>query len=164
MINTVPFNDKEYLSLQTVGNASQFAIPFAKFFCSGVGVDIGFSKEEWKYPGAVGADIADMSNPFHAYRLPDYPLDYIYTSHCLEHLHDWVLAIEYWYSRLDDEGILFMYLPHPDQEYWKPWNNRKHLHVLYPSDVKKCMERFGFKNVFVSKRDLNYSYMIVGEK
>lgn len=160
-MNTIEFNGKLYPGFQAEGNASQFAIPFAKKFCIGRGVDIGFCKEEWKFPGAIGVDT--FTTPYTAYNLPD-SLDYIYSSHCLEHLDDWVKVIEYWSSRLVKGGILFLYLPHKDQEYWNPWNNRKHIHLLDSDNVKKCMERFGFSNIFFSERDLNHSFMIVGEK
>lgn len=162
-MNLVTFNNKDYPAFQAEGNAAQFALPFAKKFCFGKGVDVGFHRKEWKYPGAIGADLADESNDYHAMYLPE-DLDYIHSSHCLEHLPDWVGAIEYWADRLISGGILFLYLPHPDQEYWLPWNNRKHLHALYSKDVKQCMVKFGFLNVLTSERDLNHSYMIVGEK
>jgi predicted SAM-dependent methyltransferase len=163
VIETIEFKDKSYPLFQAKGNASQFAIPFAKHFCSGKGVDVGFHKQEWKYPGAIGADLNDESNEYHAGLLPE-GLDYIYSSHCLEHISDWVATIEYWTSALKSGGVLFLYLPHREQEYWLPWNNRKHLHILDAEMVVSCMEKFGFQNIFSSDRDLNDSFMVVGEK
>lgn len=163
MIKTIEFNNVNYPLFQAEGNASQFAIPFAKHLCSGRGVDVGFHREEWKYPGAIGADLDDSNNEYHANNLPS-DLDYIYSSHCLEHIPDWVSTIEYWFTLLKSGGILFLYLPHRDQEYWLPWNNRKHLHVLDAEVIKGCMERFGFKSILSSKRDFNHSFIIVGEK
>ena len=162
-MNIIQFNNKNYPAFQAEGNASQFAIPFAKHFCSGRGVDIGFSNPEWKYPGAIGVDLDDDSNDYHAMNLPK-DLDYIFSSHCLEHILNWVGALEYWSLCLKPGGTLFLYLPHKNQEYWHPWNNRKHYHVLEADMVVACLERFGFKNVFYSDRDLNDSFMIVGEK
>lgn len=162
-MDVISFRGKDYPIFQAQGNASQFAISFAKYFCQGRGVDIGFHKEEWKFPNAIGADLNDKSNEYHAHYLPG-ELDYIYSSHCLEHIGDWVGAIEYWSSVLKAGGILFLYLPHRDQEYWLPWNNRKHLHVLDAKMVKGCMEKFGFKNIIHSERDMNHSFVIVGEK
>lgn len=162
-MNTISFNDVDYPSFQAQGNASQFAIPFAKHFCHGRGVDVGFHKQEWKFPNSIGADLSDDSNAYHAYHLPE-DLDYIYSSHCLEHLDNWVGAIEYWASALKTGGVLFLYLPHRDQEYWHPWNNRKHLHVLDAEMVESCMKKFGFENIMHSDRDLNHSFIVVGEK
>lgn len=50
----VYYKGDKYPIFQTLGNASQFSIPYAKYFCKGIGYDIGFSKEEWKYPNAIG--------------------------------------------------------------------------------------------------------------
>lgn len=163
MLETIEFQGDRYPLFQTLGNASKFAVPYAKYFCRGKGVDVGFGKGEWKLPGAIGADVNDKSNEFEAWILPG-ELDYVYSSHCLEHIPNWVGTIEYWANQIKSNGILFLYLPHPDQRYWKPWNNRNHLHSLYPDDVKGCMEKFGFHDILVSERDLNHSFMIVGEK
>ena len=54
----ISFMDKQYPLFQSLGNASQFSIPYAKHYCKGVGYDIGFCKEEWKFPGAIGIDLS----------------------------------------------------------------------------------------------------------
>jgi SAM-dependent methyltransferase len=156
----IVYNNKNYPYFQALGNASQFAIPFAKFYCSGVGVDIGFCKEEWKFPGAIGAEYSDTSNDYSAWNLPK-DLDYIYSSHCLEHLDCWHEALAYWKSKLKPTGVMFLYLPDPSQEYWLPWNNKKHRHILHCSDVVKCLQHLGFNKVISSGVDLNNSYMVV---
>jgi len=66
-------------------------------------------------PGAIPINIADDILDYDAYKLPDYKeLDYIFSSHCLEHLHDPVKALEYWKEHIRKDGTLFLYLPHPD--------------------------------------------------
>jgi len=55
-------------------------------------------------------------------------------------------------------------LPHYNQEYWRPWNNRKHVNIFTSEIIKDWMKHKGFTNVFISERDLNDSFMIVGEK
>ena len=163
MYDKISFQGEIYPLFQSQGNASQFAIPFARHFCNGEGVDVGFSKEDWKFPGAIGADLDDESNEFHASNLPE-GLDYIYSSHCLEHVDDWVATLEYWASCLKSTGVLFLYLPHREQLYWNPWNNRKHKHVLDAEMITKCLERFGFGNILSTGRDLNHSFTVVAEK
>ena len=88
--------------------------------------------------------------------------DYIFSSHCLEHLRDPVSALENWKSHIKDGGVLFLYLPHPDMEYWLPQNNRKHLHSWYPEDISKIMEDLGYDNVIHSERDMFWSFSVVG--
>ena len=160
----IEFENDKYPHFQSLGNASQFAIPFAKFFCKGIGYDIGYNKDEWKYPNAIGIDINNLNDDYHANNLPDGFVDYIYSSHCLEHLNDWVGALDHWTTRLHKGGIVFLYLPHPDQGYWKPWNNRKHIHLLEPNHIKDYFTAKNFSKVFVTKGyDLNHSYYAVAE-
>lgn len=113
----VEFKGHVYPALQAHGNASQFAIPFAKQFCKGTGFDIDFCKEEWKFPGAIGID-ENLNNGFHAMQLPDGLVDYIFSSHCLEHVDNCVETLEYWMSKLKPAGgIMFLYLPDVSQSY-----------------------------------------------
>lgn len=157
----IEYNNKEYPLYETQGNASQFAIPFAKHYCKGVGYDIGCNRLEWAFPGSQGIDL-NFNDPWDAYNLPDQQVNYIYSSHCLEHLSDWVSVLDYWTSKLKHCGVLFLYLPHYDQEYWRPWNNRKHLHAFTPKIVEDYMISRGYAHIFKSERDLNDSFMIVG--
>jgi SAM-dependent methyltransferase len=162
-MNTVEYKGKKYPKFQDEGNASQFAIPFAKHFCKGYGVDIGCNRSEWCYPGAIGVDLK-FEDGNDAYNFVYEDLDYVYSSHCLEHLPDWVEALDYWTSKLKTGGILFLYLPHYNQEYWRPWNNRKHIHIFTQEIIKDYMTDRGYINIFNSERDLNDSFMITGEK
>lgn len=162
-MNILEYKGKKYPQLQAVGNASQFAIPFAKHFCKGFGYDIGCNRKEWAFPGAQPIDLL-FDDEWEAYNLPRNEVDYIYSSHCLEHLSDWVKALDYWTQTLKKGGILFLYLPHYNQEYWRPWNNRKHLHVLTTEIINDYMIDRKYTNIFYSGPDLNDSFMIVGEK
>ena len=154
--------DKEYPLFQAQGNASQFAIPFAKHFCTGIGLDIGYSKPEWIYPGAIGIDLGE----YNAMNLPkqQFGYDYIYSSHCLEHLDSWIDALQYWTENIRSGGVLFLYLPDFSQTYWRPWNNKKHKHILDPNHIKEYMKKLGYDKILVSGVDLNNSFMVVGKK
>jgi SAM-dependent methyltransferase len=157
------YKGKNYPHFQAEGNASQFAIPFAKHFCSGVGYDIGCNRLEWAFPGAKPIDLL-FDDEWDAYNLPNESVDYIYSSHCLEHLTDWAGALDYWTSKLKKGGVLFLYLPHYNQEYWRPWNNTKHIHMFSPEILRDYMTDRKYVNIFNSDRDLNDSFMVVGEK
>ena len=158
----VSFKDNKYLHFQSQGNASQFAIPYAKHYCKGVGYDIGFCKEEWKFPDAIGIDLS-LDNGYHADNLPDEEVDYIYSSHCLEHVDNWVSTLELWISKLKKDGVLFLYLPDFSQVYWRPWHNRKHKHCFTPNIIKTFLQDKGMKNIYCSGIDLNNSFMVVCE-
>jgi len=142
------------------GNANAFIMPFAEHFCRGKGLDIG-GFFECTFPGAKAINILN-SDGFDAYHLPDEKYDYIFSSHTLEHLHDYVGALGYWKEHLREGGTLFLYLPHSDMEYWLPQNNRKHLHLFYPEDIHKLLEDLGFRHVLHSERDLYWSFAVVG--
>jgi SAM-dependent methyltransferase len=159
-MNIIEYKGHQYPKFQAEGNAAQFAIPFAKHFCKGYGFDIGFCKEDWKLPGAIGID-ESLHDGFHADHLPTNNVDYIFSSHCLEHVDDWVKTLEYWLSCLKPGGTLFLYLPDISQNYWRPWHNRKHKHVFTPEILKTFLQDHNCKNIFCSGIDLNNSFMIV---
>lgn len=163
MIKTIEFKGERYPMFQTHGNAAEFAIPFAKKICKGIGFDIGFSNPEWKFPGAVGIDLC-VDDEYDAFNLPDYKVDYIFSSHCLEHLSSWVDALDYWVSCLKPGGVLFLYLPHKTQKYWRPYFNRKHIHSLDPELIQEFLLDLNMKNIFVSSYDLNNSFYVIAEK
>lgn len=162
MIEIITFKEKNYPKFQSEGNAAQFAIPYAKHFCKGEGVDVGCMKPEWAFPGAYLVD--PILNSYDALNFPYENLDYIFSSHCLEHLYDWVNVLDYWSSKIKKGGVLFLYLPDYSQEYWKPWNNRKHKNIFTPNILSDYMKENGYKNIFQSGIDLNNAFMVVGEK
>lgn len=141
------------------GNAVQFILPVASYFCRGMGLDIGAGK--WPLPGAIPIERTDGLD---AMDLPEGAFDYIFSSHCLEHLVNPVAAIEHWATRIRPGGVLFLYLPHPDQLYWRPQFCRKHLHSWYPEQIQATLKDLGFTNVLASERDLAWSFAAVGFK
>jgi len=161
-MDLISFRGKNYPAFQAEGNAAQFTIPFAKKFCIGTGYDIGCAKEEWAFPGALPIDPV-LDDKYDAMNLPDGKVDYIFSSHCLEHLDSWIDAIKYWTTKIRSGGILYLYLPSYEQEYWRPWNNTKHKHVLDADTIIGLLNHNGYKNVMVSRLDLNHSFTIVGE-
>ena len=163
MIKTIKFNGIRYPEHEVFGNGAQFAIPYAKHYCKGIGYDVGCMKKEWAFPNSIPIDL-DFPDEYHALNLPQKNVDYIFSSHCLEHIPEWVDVLEYWHDMLKIGGVLFLYLPHYDQEYWRPWNNRKHVNIFTVEIIKDWMISKNFKNIFWGERDLNHSFMIVGEK
>jgi predicted SAM-dependent methyltransferase len=162
-MKTIKFKNKIYPFFQSIGNASQFAIPYAKHVCIGEGYDIGCMKKEWSFPNSIPIDLS-FNDGFSATNLPKKNVDYIFSSHCLEHIPNWVDVMDYWYETLKTGGVLFLYLPDYSQEYWRPWNNRKHFNIFTPQIIEDYMIDKGYKNIFKSSTDLNNSFMIFGEK
>lgn len=162
-MQVIEYKGDQYPYFQSIGNASQFAIPFAQYFCIGKGYDIGCMKVDWAYPGSIPIDLS-FNDPWDANHLPEGQVDYIFSSHCLEHVPDWAGTLLYWTEKICSGGTLFLYLPHYDQKYWRPWNNRKHLHTFVPGMIVDFMQDNGYTNIFSSQRDLNHSFIVVGEK
>ena len=139
------------------GNAMRLIEPVAKEFCYGCGLDIGCGK--WPLYGSIPVDWEHGDD---AMSLPTGEYDYVFSSHCLEHLENPIQALLHWKTRIKKGGVLFLYLPHPDMEYWLPQNNRKHLHSWYPKDMAKILTDLGFKRVIHSERDMAWSFSVVG--
>ena len=164
MIETINYKGSKYPKFQSEGNAAQFAIPYAKHVCVGKGVDVGCNRLEWAYPGAIPIDL--VINGFSALEFPDEAneLDYIFSSHCLEHVEDWVSVLDYWKTKLKSGGTIFLYLPDYSQVYWRPWNNRKHINMFSPIILKDYLEDREFINIFTSEVDLNNAFMVMAQK
>lgn len=165
MVETIEFNGVKYPNFQSEGYAAQFAIPYALKVCTGKGYDVGCNRKDWSLPGSIPIEPA-IDDRFHAMKFPyeESKVDYIFSSHCSEHIPNWVDVLDYWCENLKDSGVLFLYLPDFSQEYWLPWNNRKHCNIFTPEIIKKYFVDKKFKNIFCSGIDLNNSFMIFGEK
>lgn len=102
-----------------VGGASFAIFPTAAKYCRGRGVDIGAGL--WPMPGAIAVDVE--RGPAEHRRIDEFAprsLDFVFSSHCLEHIVDWESALDLWIARLKPQGVLFLYLPHPDCAIWHP--------------------------------------------
>jgi len=174
-MKTINFKDKQYPALQAEGFASQYAFLFANTLLTGFGVDIGYGKPEWKLPKAVGIEFGKwMPDDRHEWIESDVsatnfncdPLDYLFSSHCLEHLADWVGVLDYWGEKLKSGGVMFLYLPNADyQEYWRPMYNRKHVNWLTPHMLEAYFKGRSYTNIFVTQGyDLNGSFYAVAER
>lgn len=165
MIETVQFQGESYPAFQASGNAARFCRAFAMEVCKGYGYDIGCNRLEWALPESVPVDpLLPVTMLRDGLNLPGTRMDYVHSSHCLEHLPDWVSALDHWGSRLKESGVLFLYLPHPDQQYWRPFHNRKHIHSLSPFMIERYLHDRGYQNIFVSQRDLNHSFIAMAQK
>ena len=110
-MNIIKYKGRDYPHFQAEGNASQFAIPFAKHFCKGYGIDIGCNRQEWAFPGAIGVDL-NFNDGNDAYGFEYDDLDYIYSSHCLEHIDNYQASIRDWFRVVKPGGFLIIAVPH----------------------------------------------------
>lgn len=107
---------------------------FARFLI-GEGVDVGCGPDPVT-PDCVRWDAA-LGHDAHAL---DGEYDWIYSSHCLEHLEDPERALRSWWSRLRPGGVLVVCVPHRDlyEKRLDPpsrWNaDHKHFWLPVSSD------------------------------
>ena len=140
------YRGRLYPSYLTHGNAQSFIRETALKFCQGRGIDVGAS--EWPLPGAVAVQQERRKNALRMDDIPDGSLDFVFSSHCLEHIVPWQQALELWISKLGRDGILFLYLPHEEMELWRPgapWAGSSHKwqptwQVLLPFLQERGME------------------------
>ena len=161
--NVIEFESEKYPEFQTKGFASKYIFPFAEEVLKGKGLDIGCSKKEWAFPGSMPIDLI-FDDEWHAMNLPNKKFDYIFSSHCLEHLNDWVRVLDYWSTKIKTNGVLFLYLPHYSQKYWRPWNNNKHINVLTSEILRDYLEANNWNKILISGKDLYNSFAVCAEK
>jgi len=167
MIETITHNGNIYPLFQTTGNGARYCMPFAlEVIKGGIVYDIGYGKDDWKFPGAIGIDLKDGTE-FNAMNLPPEQADAIFSSHLLEHLERPYEALDIWHNKLKQGGVLFMYLPNMDsQSYHRPWSNRKHIHYISTHVMKSYFadNTSKWSNVFISERDAYDSFTVFCNK
>jgi len=142
------------------GDAGNFIFPFAQQFCYGAGLDIG-GTPTCTLPGATAINISCL-NDYDALHLPDELFDFIFSSHTIEHIPDYQEALHIWTNHLRPGGILFLYLPHPDMNYWHPTVCKKHFHSLSPILIEQQLYEMNYRVVLTTGRDLYFSFCSVG--
>lgn len=116
---------KHYPEYMKHGNAAQFVLSIAEPFCKGVGVDVGASI----WPVFSARAIEDNKDE-NAYSIneSDESLDFVFSSHLLEHLDRPAIALNEWSRVLKKGGHMFIYVPHPA---CKMWNSNILSHHLW---------------------------------
>jgi SAM-dependent methyltransferase len=161
------YENEFYPDYLTVGG-NTFAIRrIALKYCKGQGIDIGAAY--WPLPGSTPIDTEQ--GPGTANRLEDVHAesqDYVFSSHCLEHVEDWESALDVWISKLKPAGILFLYLPHPSCKLWhvsNPFMSGIHKWAPDPVTVRNALINRGLEVVEEDEGpDHFYSFYICAKK
>lgn len=108
-----------YPDYLTVGGASHAIFDRATRVCIGSGIDVGAAY--WPLPGAIPVDAERGPGAGRTVdEFADGSLDFVFSSHCLEHIDDWRAALAAWVRKVRPGGVVFLYLPHPECEIWHP--------------------------------------------
>lgn len=102
---------------------------FIEKFCGGKGIDIGCGTYKIK-PDVVEWDKNNGDATFVS-TIEDSTYDYVYSSHCLEHLYNPVIAIFNWWRILKPNGYLIITVPDRDL-----YEKRKTLPSFWNKDHK----------------------------
>jgi SAM-dependent methyltransferase len=147
------YRGEKYPDYLFMGGASFAIFRTAKNYLRGHGVDIGAGY--WEFPGSMPVD-PWRGEGLHT-RIEDIPaasLDYIFSSHTLEHIEDWRGTLVQWAALLKRGGRLFLYLPHPECLIWHrgaPGIDEWHKWIPEPKIVAEAVA--ALKLAIVAKDD-----------
>lgn len=137
-------------------------------------MDIGCGRHKI-VPSAFGVDMIAEDNIDHntkdLYTLDEQlpakagTFDVVYSSHCLEHVHDPIKAIKCWSKMLKPMGLLILYLP--DSRHYNNDNNIYHLQSFEYKVFMRWFQQFKNLKVIESNQDIGedrYSFYLVAQK
>lgn len=134
-----------------------------------VGIDIGCGNDKI-FKTAIGVDgrkipgvdvVADVTRIDTIFGIKKF--EYVYSSHCLEHIKHPFDALKQWVELLMANGIIVLYLPHKD---YYTVHNPEHLHKFNQETLEGMLEDMGCE-IICSEMDLGcdrYSFLVVGRK
>ena len=97
------------------GNAASHIADYAALWCVGTGLDFGGGR--WPLRGSM---LIDRDTTTTLESLPPASQDYVFSSHCLEHIPGWRYVLKQFERVLRPGGVLVLYLPHEDMILWNP--------------------------------------------
>lgn len=161
------YKGQEYPEYIAHGNAASHIKNFASTYCKGYGLDIGSNK--WPLEGAIPVDNKEESNALNLNNWEDKSLDYIFSSHCLEHIEHWKQALKLWEQKIKKGGIIFLYLPHESMTLWQPgssWVGNDHKWAPSKNIINEFIAIDGICELIDSSDfpDEYYSFYLVFKK
>ena len=146
------------------GNAAAHIAAVAREWCAGDGIDFGAGR--WPLCGAAPIDLDTV---LQLRDVSSGSQDYVFSSHALEHVHDWRSVLRQFRRVLRPGGILFLYLPHEDMALWNPetrWGrSADHVWQPRPETLIGYAKLNGWTVTrYKSRPDEYYSWFIVLKK
>ena len=117
---------------------------FFEKYCRGEGLDIGFGVET-VVPGCSGWDLQNGDAQYMD-GVPDESFDFVYSSHCLEHMKDVRVTLKNWFRLVKTGGYLIIAIPHRDLYEKKKslpsrWNiDHKHMFLIGRSEEPDTLD------------------------
>lgn len=137
-----------------------------KIFPNAIGIDSGIDTQLFNIemkPDVVCDDACDLSF------IADGDLDFVYSSHLLEHIQDTKKALKEWWRTLKIGGYLVLYLPHCDlyPRIGTEGSNPDHKHDFSQSDIMGHMLEIDGWELLVDElraERMEYSFLQVYQK
>lgn len=136
-------------------------------FTRGKGIDLGCGPNK-AFPHMIGIDSGKDTELFGVEMKPDVvcedasnldfiddaTLDFIFSSHLVEHLNNAQEALINWWSKIKTGGHLVLYYPDPNEypRIGQPGSNPDHKADYQPEDMIAMMERVGSWDLLVNER------------
>jgi len=122
----------------TKDNGVDIGCGLNKIHTSAIGINKILTENDYGYP--FGAQINGVGDSLPWFS--DNSLDYVFSSHCLEHIVDTKSALLEWTRVIKKGGYLVLILPHKDYfpNIGQPNANPDHKHDFLPSDVTKIID------------------------
>lgn len=117
---------------------------FFQKYCQGEGLDIGYGAD-LIVSGCSGWDLRNGDAQYLA-SIPDESFDFVYSSHCLEHMHNVRVALKNWFRVVRRGGYLIIAIPHRDlyekrRRLPSEWNgDHKHMFLIGRSDYPDTLD------------------------
>lgn len=148
------------------GSAVSFIKDKALKYCRGIGLDIGAGN--YPLPTAIAIRDEKEMNAYKLDKFEDGSLDYIFSSHCIEHLENWRDALTLWVRKIKPAGVIFIYAPHKSMLLWRPlaaWVGEDHKWSPDVETIEKALSSLGCKIIFSDPGpDIYYSFHVIAVK
>jgi SAM-dependent methyltransferase len=145
-------------------------------YMSGNGLDVGYagyiSGVEPILPNSIGVDLNYTGYDGLTLPFADNSQDYIYSSHCLEHISDYKTVIQDWYRVVKTGGYIVTVVPHQylyEKKLALPSNwNGDHKRFYTPASLlqefEQSLEPNSYRVRFLEDGDKHFDYSIGPEK
>lgn len=149
---------------------------FFLHYMSGNGLDIGFAGYTPDIvpilPAALGVDVNYPGYDGRTLPFADNSQDYVYSSHCLEHIDNYLNAIRDWYRVVKVGGHIVTVVPHKflyekKEELPSQWN-QDHKRFYTPASLlqefEQALKPNSYRVRFLEDGDVGYNYSIPADK
>lgn len=114
-------------------------------YLHGQGIDIGAGNDPLRIPnGSVRTWDVNDGDAQHLATIPDESFDFVYSSHCLEHLQDVATALRNWVRVARRGGYLYIVVPDYllyEKMTWPSMHNAGHLHSFSTFITRSAVNR-----------------------